>query len=74
MKRKRQVFYDIEKAFDRVWQEGLLVKMISKKFPDYLIKILHLFLKDRKFKIFIGQYDSCRAEFASGECTLSNTL
>lgn len=69
--------FDIEKAFDRVWHEGLLVKMISKKFPDYLIKILHSFLKDRKFKVCIGQYESCTVEFALGvpqESALSPTL
>lgn len=50
--------FDIEKAFDRVWHEGLLYKMIKLKFPDYIIKIVSSFLTDRKFKVCIGDGES----------------
>ena len=34
------VLLDIEKAFDRVWHDGLLYKLIQSKFPMYLIKLV----------------------------------
>lgn len=48
------VFLDAAKAFDRVWQRGLQYKMIKKKYPIYLIKVVEAFLKNRKFKIRFG--------------------
>lgn len=50
--------FDIEKAFDRVWHSGLLYKMTKHKYPDYLIKIIASFLKNRQFKVCIGQAES----------------
>ncbi|GBN25138.1 hypothetical protein AVEN_200189-1 [Araneus ventricosus] len=34
------VSLDVRKAFDRMWHHGLIVKLITYKFPDYLILIL----------------------------------
>ncbi|CAH2092081.1 unnamed protein product [Euphydryas editha] len=39
------VFLDMEKAFDRVWHEGLLAKLIRTTTPPALIKIIASFLK-----------------------------
>jgi hypothetical protein len=44
---------DVEKAFDRVWHDGTLFKMITFNFPLYLIKIVSSFLKDRKFQVVV---------------------
>ena len=44
---------DVEKAFDRVWHDGLVHKMIKNKFPHRIIKIIHSFLKKRKFHVQI---------------------
>jgi len=44
---------DVEKAFDRVWHQGLLYKMDKLNFPAYLIKIVSSFLKNRSFHVEI---------------------
>lgn len=43
------VLLDIEKAFDRVWVQGLLYKMITLKLPSFVIKLINSYLLDRKF-------------------------
>ncbi|GBN46576.1 putative RNA-directed DNA polymerase from transposon X-element [Araneus ventricosus] len=48
------VFLDVRKAFDRMWHQGLIIKLITYKFPDYLILILHNFLTDRKFQVCVN--------------------
>lgn len=48
------VMLDVEKAFDRVWHNGLLFKMKILNFPPYLIKMTHNFLKNRKFFVEIN--------------------
>lgn len=53
------IAFDIEKAFDRTWQNGLIYKMIHLKYPTHLIKITNSFIKCRKFNVRVGQ--SCSA-------------
>lgn len=38
---------DLEKAFDTVWLDGLLFKLIKKEFPNYLIKLIWSMISDR---------------------------
>lgn len=38
---------DLEKAFDTVWLDGLLFKLIKNKFPAYLIKLVWSMISDR---------------------------
>jgi len=47
------IFFDISKAFDKVWHVGLLYKLIKLKLPIYLIKYLKDFLADRNFRVNI---------------------
>ena len=60
IKRKKStgmIFLDVEKAFDRVWHNGLLYKMIKLGFPLPLIKTVRSFLSERTFSVFIkGQF------------------
>ncbi|GBN31349.1 RNA-directed DNA polymerase from mobile element jockey [Araneus ventricosus] len=45
------VFLDIQKAFDRAWQDGFIHKLIHYKTPSYLIKLIDSYLLERKFAV-----------------------
>ncbi|GFT28704.1 probable RNA-directed DNA polymerase from transposon X-element [Trichonephila clavipes] len=49
------VFLDIQKAFDRVWINGLTFKLISYNLPPLLIHLIHSYLTNRSFKIRINE-------------------
>jgi hypothetical protein len=49
---------DIEKAFDSVWHEALLHKILSYDFPMYLIKIVTSFLSNRRSYVSFGKASS----------------
>lgn len=44
------IFLDIKKAFDKVWHDGIIHKLIHFNFPPYLIFLIKSFLNNRKFK------------------------
>jgi hypothetical protein len=46
------VFLDVQEAFDKVWQEGLLYELKSK-LPDQLYRVLKSCLEDRYFQVKI---------------------
>ncbi|GBN85166.1 putative RNA-directed DNA polymerase from transposon BS [Araneus ventricosus] len=48
------VFLDVQKAFDRVWIQGLIHKLIGYKTPPHLLQLLKSYLKERKFAVKIG--------------------
>lgn len=52
------IMLDVEKAFDRVWHNGLIFKMIALKFPPYIINMINNFLKNRKFFVEINNAKS----------------
>jgi hypothetical protein len=55
------VFSDIEKAFDKTWQLGLLYKLSELKFSTNLIKFINSFLSQRKFRVSVeGELSSPR--------------
>lgn len=45
------ILIDIEKAFDRVWHNGLLHKLVKIRTPHYLIKVIASFLTDRTMSV-----------------------
>ncbi|GFX58417.1 RNA-directed DNA polymerase from mobile element jockey [Trichonephila clavipes] len=49
------VFLDIQKAFDRVWHTGLLVKLITYKIPPPLILLLKSYISERSFAVRINR-------------------
>lgn len=49
------VLLDVEKAYDRVWRDGLLYKMERRKIPDWLIKLTSSWLQERNFQVKWGR-------------------
>lgn len=60
------VLFDGEKAFDTVWHDGLLHKLIKLKFPIYLVKIIQSFLTDRSFKVRVNRSISESKDVCAG--------
>ena len=55
----RGVFLDISKAFDKVWYEGLLLKLNQNGISGNLLKLLRDFLSYRKQRVVLnGQHSS----------------
>jgi hypothetical protein len=57
---------DIEKAFDAVWHDALRHKIVSYGFPNYLVKIISSFLKDRESFVAIGKSSSNKFPIPAG--------
>ena len=49
------IFIDIEKAFDKVWHNGLLHTLDEQEIPAYLGKWIQSYLTGRYFKVRIGK-------------------
>lgn len=49
------ILLDVAKAFDRVWHEGLIAKLERYGLPSQLCKLLHSFLRDRVFRVRVGE-------------------
>ena len=49
--RTMTTFFDYEKAFDKVWRDGLLWKMIKLNIPKKLVKYVRHFLSGRKTRV-----------------------
>ena len=45
------VMFDVERAFDRVWHDGLFYKLKQIRLPHYLILWLNSFIKGMCFKV-----------------------
>jgi hypothetical protein len=60
------VFLDVEKAFDRVWHQGLLYKMKCMDIPLPLIKIIESFLSNRTFVTKIHNSTSSTRNILAG--------
>ena len=55
----RPVFLDISNAFDKVWHEGLLLKLNQNDISGNLLKLLCDFLSCRKQRVVLnGQHSS----------------
>lgn len=48
------ILLDIEKAFDSVWHNGLIYKLIKTNLPTYLCKILADFLDNRSYIVSVN--------------------
>lgn len=59
-------FLDIEKAFDRVWHNGLIYKLIKMEVPHQLLNTIKSFLTNRTFKVEIGDKSSTSRQIQAG--------
>ncbi|GFT51063.1 probable RNA-directed DNA polymerase from transposon BS [Trichonephila clavipes] len=60
------LFLDIAKAFDKIWHDGLLIKLIRLDFPAPLIKSIHSFLSNRSFRVRVDRILSSPRPIRSG--------
>jgi len=44
-------FLDFEKAFDKIWHDGLIHKFIQSKIPNSLTKIIRSFLANKSYYV-----------------------
>jgi hypothetical protein len=49
------ILFDIEKAFDKVWQYGLIYKLIEYKIPNFIVKWVFNYLKERKMYVRVNE-------------------
>lgn len=55
------LFFDVAKAFDKVWHNGLLYKLYKLGVPDRLVHIIRDYLSDRTFRFRVeGTHSSPR--------------
>ncbi|GBP98589.1 Probable RNA-directed DNA polymerase from transposon BS [Eumeta japonica] len=55
------VFFDVAKAFDRVWHAGLKYKLYKLELPDRLVIIIHHYISNRHFSFRLDNtYSSMR--------------
>ncbi|GBP90906.1 Probable RNA-directed DNA polymerase from transposon BS [Eumeta japonica] len=55
------VFFDVVKAFDRVWHAGLIHKLYKLELPDRLVLIIHHYISNRHFSFRLDNtYSSMR--------------
>lgn len=60
------ILIDLEKAFDTVWHQGLIHKMIAQGFPEHIIKIIGHYLKNRTFNLLYQDQISTRRQAVAG--------
>jgi hypothetical protein len=60
------IFFDIASAFDKVWHDGLISKLIKLKFPEYIICRLNDFLTNRFFAVRIGNFVTNKQKITAG--------
>lgn len=60
------VLFDIEKAFDSVWHNGLVFKLHQMKFPSYICRTILSFCAERKFTVYVNGAQSIQKSIPAG--------
>eukprot|EP00102_Acyrthosiphon_pisum_P027246 XP_016664456.1 PREDICTED: RNA-directed DNA polymerase from mobile element jockey-like [Acyrthosiphon pisum] len=60
------IFLDVEKAFDKVWHEGLLNKLLKIGTPIHLVKLIESFLSSRCFNFRVENSVSTNHPISAG--------
>ena len=58
----RAIFLDISKAFDKVWQDGLIFKLRQNGISGDILNILQDFLRNRKQRVVLNEQCSSWAD------------
>jgi len=66
------VLLDIEKAFDKVWHDGLIFKLIQTRAPPQLTNTIKSFLFNRNFHVKVGNNTSSSKAIKAGVSQESN--
>lgn len=48
------VLLDVEKAFDNVWHDGLIHKLVQANVPSYLTRMVRNYLSNRQFRVHLS--------------------
>ena len=59
-------FLDLNKAFDTVWHQGLIMKMHKLNFPLHIIKIIWSYITNRSFHVKVNQTNSAKHFISAG--------
>lgn len=54
LKKTAALFLDFEKAFDKVWYEGLIHKLMLLETNQQLVKIINSFLTERTYSMKVS--------------------
>ncbi|MEC7530921.1 MAG: reverse transcriptase domain-containing protein, partial [Actinomycetota bacterium] len=57
-KETKAAFLDLEKAYDTLWREGLLIRLLNKGVRGKMFNYVQDFLTKRQFKVRVGGADS----------------
>jgi hypothetical protein len=60
------VFLDVAKAFDTVWNDGLLYKLTLLNFPSYIVHTISSYLRGRTFEASFQTARSSRRNMRAG--------
>lgn len=60
------VFLDVSKAFDRVWHDGLIVKMLNMGYPVGIVKLMRSYLHRRKLRVKVANHLSTYRTIEAG--------
>ena len=63
---KFEVFFDMSKAFDKVWYEGLIFKLKQNGISDKLLRLTKDFLSDRKQRVVLNGQCSSSMDVQAG--------
>lgn len=57
---------DIEKAFDKVWIDGLIYKMLICNYPSAIVRVIQSYLSNRKLQVRINNNFSSERDIRAG--------
>lgn len=60
------LFLDVAKAFDKVWHEGILYKLLQLEAPRWLVRMIASYLSNRTFRVKLGNTRSSKKTVTAG--------